>query len=352
MRCSFNNLKIQAITVSLPVKALNLHSLAGLYGEKEVERIIESTGIDSIRVAEQGITASDLCTSAGRHLLEVAGVAAADVDGLIMVTQTPDYIMPATSMLVQKSLSLSSATACFDFPYGCSGYIYGLFQAALLIQSGACQQVLVCAGDTITQHVHALDRSIRMVFGDAGSATLVTRGDTAMHFAMYADGGGAQELIIPAGGCRLPRTADTKAEIKDADGNVRTKEHLYMNGADIMRFALDQVPKVINEVLGMAGWEKQDVGLYALHQANQFMINYLAKVSRLPKSAVPLRVNGIGNTGPSSIPVLLSLCGDEFNPAVRQKSVMCGFGVGLSWGACTVDLQQTKFIPPVEYAGA
>jgi 3-oxoacyl-[acyl-carrier-protein] synthase-3 len=245
-------------------------------------------------------------------------------------------------------LGLPKAAAAFDLSSGCSGYIHGLFQACLLISAGACRQVLVCAGDTICRHIHPRDRATRMVFGDAGSATLVARGSGSINFVLYSDGSGAAHLIIPAGGSRLPRSARTSLTVADHDGNMRSEDNLYMNGGEIMAFALKTVPKLLDDVLASSGWAKDSVGLYALHQANKFMVDYLAKASRLPKGAVPVGMGRTGNTGPASIPLLLAVKHEEFPPERRTRAVFCGFGVGLSWGGCATGLDQTVILPPIQ----
>ena len=327
---------------------MDLRGLATLFGKTEVERIIANTGIEAVRTAPATMTTADLCAAAAQHLLTEEAVAPSEIEGLVFVSQTPDYLLPATSILLQHRLGLSTEMAAFDLPYGCSGYIYGLFQASLLIQSGACGAVLVCAGDTLTRFVHPQDRSLRMVFGDAGSATLVRRGKNRASFALHSDGSGAGNLMIPAGGCRIPRSNETARESQDEDGNIRTAENVRMNGAEIMKFALQRVPRVIDEILELAGWEKDQVGLYALHQANRFMVEYLAKKCRLPKGATPVGMGRTGNAGPASIPLLLSLMREIYGPERRPRTVLCGFGSGLSWGAAAVDLSGTRILAPVE----
>ncbi len=352
MNCIFQNIEVRGVAAALPAQVLELSSLSAEYGAVEVQRIIASTGVEAVRVAPSNVTASDLCECAARELLRGMNVSPADVDGIVFVSQTPDYILPATSVTLQHRLGLPTGVPAFDIPYGCSGYIYGLFQAALLIHSGACRQVLVCAGDTILRFINPKDRSVRMVFGDAGSATLVARGTGTAAFTIYSDGSGAEQLIIPAGGCRLPKSSATAKESVAADGNTRSAENIFMNGAEIMNFALREVPKVIDEVLALAGWPKESVGIYGLHQANKFMVDYLAKKARLPKGSAPVGMARTGNAGPASIPQMLTAVRDEFPPERRARAVFCGFGVGLSWGACAVELGSTVILPPVEMNAA
>lgn len=349
MRCRFDNVEIAGIASVIPSHTIDLYDLAAQYGAEEVKMIMASTGIHKIRVAPETVTTADLCERAAGQLLSDIGVDRGEVDGIVFVSQTPDYILPATSVSLQHRLGLRTDIPAFDLPYGCSGYIYGLFQAALLVGSRVCRQVLLCAGDTISRFVHPGDKPLRMSFGDGGSATLVRTGTHRATFALHSDGSGAEQLIVPAGGCRQPRSRATALETRDPQGNVRTAENIYMNGLELMTFALREVPPVIRETLELAGWEKDGVGFYGIHQTSKFMVDYLAKTMKLPQGSVPVGMSETGNTGPASIPLLLSVVRDEFPPQRREQSVLCGFGVGYSWGACAINLGSTRILPPIEF---
>lgn len=182
-----------------------------------------------------------------------------------------------------------------------------------------------------------------MVFGDAGTATIVSVGKSEMCFAIHSDGSGYDKLIIPAGGFRKPTSTETRIPIEDQDGNIRTQEDMYMNGMGIFSFAISNVPKNIKEVLSYQGWEKDNVSLYILHQANRFIIDCIRKQLGLQWDVVPLNLQHVGNTGPASIPLLLSEMGNLFSQDARKNVVFSGFGVGLSWGAVTCDLSGTHF---------
>jgi 3-oxoacyl-[acyl-carrier-protein] synthase-3 len=243
--------------------------------------------------------------------------------------------MPATSATMQSRLELSGSVATFDISGGCAGYIYGLLQAALLIASG-CRRVLLCAGDTVTRWVHPDDRNVRMLFGDGGSATLLDRGDDVAAFAVHTDGSGAETLIVPG-----LDEQDLARRIGGRPG------YLHMDGAEVMNFALRVVPQVIGEVCLLRQWEDRDVGLFGLHQANDFLLRHVRRKLGVAEDAVPSAVDDAGNTGPASIPLLLSRVGTRFSAERRRKSILCGFGVGLSWGAAAVDLSATQFVAPV-----
>ena len=346
MKTIIQNIQVKAISSWLPEDRLDLQSLSEKYGEKDVLNIINTTGIKQIRVAPSGMTSSDMCLKAAENLLGKEQIDRADIDGLVFVSQTPDYILPVTATCLQDRLGLGKDTVCQDIRYGCSGYIYGLFQAACWIATGACNNVLVLAGDTNSQLVNENDKSLKMVMGDAGTATLVTKGDNAIGFHIQSDGSGAERLIVPAGGFRTPKSEETSILKWDEDKNGRTAEDMYMDGMAIFMFAITKVHKNINTLLELVGWEKDDINLVALHQANKFMVENIGKKLKVPAEKVPTNVEYFGNTGPATIPLLLSdYC--SYNKQQFNKVVLSGFGVGLSWGSITCDLSNTNFYEPI-----
>lgn len=349
MKTTFTGSRIAGIAAAAPAARVDLTASAATWGAKEVAAIIKNTGISQIRQAPEGMTTSDLCTAAARELFTALSIDAGSIDGLVFVSQTPDYVMPATCTVLQHRLGLSRQVVAFDINYGCSGYVYGLLQADMLVQSGMCRSVLVCAGDTTTRVVNPRDRALRMLFGDAGSATLVVAGDTQHTYSVRTDGSGVTSLIIPAGGARHPRDESTGLDREVEDGNFRCAEDLYMDGIAVLYMALRDVPDTINEAVALAGWEKKAPTFYGLHQANQFMIDYLARKMQVDAAATPFACAGIGNTGPASIPVLLAQEHARLAAEDRlRKSVLCGFGVGFSVAAMTTRLDHTTILDLIE----
>lgn len=341
------NISIFGITTVVPENVLNLETLSSVYGNDDVRKIIATTGIKEVRVADNETTASDLCFQAAQHLIKQLDIEKNEIDGLIFVSQTNDYSLPQTSNVLQSRLGLNENVFCLDIRLGCSGYVVGLFQASLLINSGACKNVLVLAGDTTSKIINPKDKSLRMVFGDAGSATFVKNGSDDIGFKIHNKGSGFSELIIPAGGFRKPISSLTSNEISDKDGNIRSENDLYMNGAEIFNFAINNVPTLIDDLLKIAKWSKTDVDLFLFHQANNFMVEYLKRKLKIITEKVPLGVENYGNTGPCSIPLLLShISGKQFS---SDKVIMCGFGVGLSWAGCYTNLAKTKIFKTIDY---
>lgn len=353
MRHFLNGFKIKGIAAAYPAKTEDLHTLCSQYGHEEVERIIASTGIERVRISPPGVCASDLCQTAAAKLLAELEIERASVDGLLFMSQTPDWPLPSTACALQNRLGLEKETVAMDISYGCSAYIYGLFQAGLLIQSGACKRVLVCAGDAISRFVNPRDKATRMVFGDGGSATIVEKDEkkSSWPFILRTDGSGGDHLIIPAGGGRHPRSPETSEDIESGNNNWRSLENIYMNGMEILNFSLREVPPTLKELAAMQSWEESELDKAAviLHQANRFMVDYLRRKMKLSPETVPITMNNTGNTGPATIP--LALC--QNHRQLRRKkrlnrTVMCGFGAGLSWGATVGNLTETTILDPEE----
>lgn len=341
---------ISGIASALPKERQSMVNFESLYGEKQVARIRKVTGIDEIRVAPLNLTTSDYCAKAAEKLFDMGVSKPTSIDGVVFVSQTPDFKIPHTSATLQHRLGIPRRAIAMDLNFGCPGYVYGLFQAMLLIETGYCKNVLLCAGDTICRHIHPMDKALRMVMGDAGTATIITATDVIRPsaFSFFTDGEGANLLQIPAGGSRMPcQKGKTDIAMTDEDGNTRTMENLFMDGTAILTFALQRVPEIVTDVLLKIGWSKAEVDLFVLHQANEFMVKYLTKRLQVDKMKVPINVKLVGNTGSASIPVLLTTTYPGQN-ANLKKVIACGFGTGLACIAGAIDLSKAIICPPIE----
>ena len=307
--------------------------------DKEAQKIIKTTGFSHIR--EAGIeTSKDLCLSAAKKIIsKLSHDEINDIDVVLFVSQSRDYIMPQTSCIIQHELGLKTNLVCKDIPLGCSGYIFGLMEALMFLNTGM-KSVLLLAGDTSTKLISPYDKSVKMVFGDGGSATLIKsiKSKYPVSFDYGTDGKGFKELIINSGGMRNPCNKNTAKVIEYESGVIRSDNDLFMNGLSIMNFAIKRVP---NSIKILTGRLKGKINRYYLHQANKFMINYLVKKSKIDISMVPFTANKIGNTGPASIPI--AICIDMKNSVKPKQVILSGFGVGLSWASCNLDLTQIKY---------
>ena len=329
MNIKIKNLSIQGISAVIPKNKLDLKVLANQFGQNEIDRIMMSTGIESVGIALPDQKSADFCLHAAQFLMEQLSILPESIDAIIFVSQTPNYKMPATSCILQNKLKLPKSAVAFDINYGCSGYIYGLYQASLLINSGSCERVLVCVGDTISRYLDPNDHKVRLLFGDGGAATIIEKGTQDIAFNIMTDGSGFQHLMIDK-------------------TNESSNAYLHMQGSEIMEFALREVPPSIDAVLANMSWKKEDVGIFALHQANQFMLDYLRKKLDIKKQQVPIAIQHYGNTGPASIPLVLCHHRENFTADSKRKVIFSGFGVGLSWGSIAVDLSETEMMNVLE----
>ena len=351
MKSIIDNVCLSSIATCVPSQVVNLIDLGKKYGFSDVDRVCKTTGIYSIREASEETTTSDLCLKAAQLIFDREPGLKEIIDGIVFVSQTADYKLPQTSHIIQHKLGLSSDTICFDMPIGCNGYIYGLYQASLLISSSSCNNVLVLAGDTSTKLINEKDRSVRLVFGDAGTASIVkkTKIHSQLSFNIKSDGSGYKDLIIPNGGSRNKFSIDSLNENQDNDGNIRTDSDLFMDGMAIFNFAIKNVPEIINDTLIQTGWGKDEVSLFGLHQANKFMVDYLRKKIKVDQDKMPIVIDGFGNTGSASIPLLLTELFSSLSSIELNKVILCGFGVGLSWGTVACDLSATKIYKTLIY---
>lgn len=342
MKVTIKDVGIKAITVVVPKQKRGYDDLAKIIGEKDARRICQNTGIDFVRVSKEGETAADLCEVAAKIIIE--GTSSEGIVGVVFVSQTPDYIMPATSCILQHKLGLPSETVCYDVNSGCTGFVKGLHLASM-IASSTHGDVLLMVGDTMTKHVSLKDHSLYLVMGDAGSAALVSyMPGKNITFNMQTFGEGYESLIIPAGGNRIKRSEGSGIFIERENGNWRSQEHLYMDGMGIMAFALSKAANQIKQDLSLMPFEPDT---YLLHQANKFIVSNLARNLKLDLEKVPIVISDYGNTGQCTIPLVIC---DRFinKEGSLQKSYMAAFGVGLTVATASMDLSEMKIYPVKE----
>jgi 3-oxoacyl-[acyl-carrier-protein] synthase III len=339
-RGSFMPAKILGIASYLPQTVETVEDIRSQQGAWPVDKIAEKTGIRSRHIADPSQTAGDLATEAARRLLAQNLVPREQIDYLIFCSQSPDYPLPSTSCVLQARLGLNQSVGAFDFQLGCSGYVYGLQLAHLLVTGGEARNVLLVTADTYSKYIHPQDRTVRMLFGDAAAATLIGPAapeDRGMGpFVVGTDGEGAEKLIVPAGGSRLPCSTETAREVEDDSGCVRSQNHLFMDGQAVFSFAISRVPDLISAVLAKAHLKLADVDWFVFHQANRFMLENLAACSRIPREKMVYHLETVGNTVSSSIPLAIEAYQQAGTLRPGQTLLLVGFGVGYSWGACLV----------------
>ncbi len=336
MHSSLSNIRLSglAVTTGSVVRDFVADGLAMGVDHVSLERTAKTIGLRERRVVAQGVTALDLCLDATERLLSEMGLDGSSIDAVIFVTQTPDHPQPNNASLLHGRLGLSRSAPAYDLSMGCSGWVTGLQQAALLCAHGGAARVLLCAGDTLSRLTNPGDRSADPLFGDAGSATIVekTGRGAPFHFVLGADGSGAQAIHVKQGGARQP--SGLLAERTDAEGNRIHDANLIMNGPDVFSFTLREVPEAIQSVMRHAGYAPEATDALVLHQANRFILSTIARKTGFTEAQTPMAVvEKYGNQSSASIPcAFIDGLADRLE-AGSLKVVGCGFGVGLSWGA-------------------
>jgi 3-oxoacyl-[acyl-carrier-protein] synthase III len=328
---------IRAIEYHLPAQVLSSEDLATLFPEWSVAKIEAKTGIRRRHIASEGETAGDLAFAAASKLFDSGMCSPSDIDFILLCTQSPDYFLPTTACLLQHRLGIPTTAGALDFNLGCSGFVYGLGLAQGLIDSGQASRVLLLTAETYSKYIHPQDRSVRTLFGDAAAATLIEAATGPSQglgpFVYGTDGAGGENLIVCTGGFREARSAASAEPKEDPSGNVRTRDHLFMNGGEIFTFTLSAVPDAVNALLAKAGLGLGDIDLFVFHQANRYMLEHLRKAMGIDARKFFIHLVDCGNTVSSTIPIALKEAhsGGQLQPGMRVMLV--GFGVGYSWGA-------------------
>jgi len=332
---SSHNVSIKGISACVP-KQKELTKNYSLFSSEEHDLFVKSVGIVERRVAPFEVTTSDLCFQAAEKLIKDLEWKKEEIDCLIFVSQSPDYFLPATSIILQHRLGLSKNTMAFDVSLGCSGYVYGLQLMSSIISGGQIKKGLLLVGDKSTLSTHIEDKSTYPLFGDAGTATAIEFDTKAspIYFNLQSDGGGEDAIKILDGAARNTVRDDT-FEIKEIEPGIkRSRRHLILNGIDIFNFALKEVAPNINALFSFANIEKEKVDYFVFHQANKLINESVRKKLKvLDTTKVPYSINLFGNTSSASIPLTMVT---QIKEQLQKRNTLLfsGFGVGFSWASC------------------
>ena len=351
-KMTFNNIGIRAMAGAVPANTIDNLTYTEHFPAEDVKEIVEKTGIKERRFAPAGMTASDLCYHAALKLFEDNSVDPEEIDALLFISQTPDYRMPATSVILQDKLGLPKSTLAFDMNLGCSAFVYGLSVAYSFMQQQNFRNVLVLDGETRSRVYHPKDRKTAFLFGDGAVAALINRDEVygKSYFSLSSDGSRESLIKVDAGGYRNPSTPETlKEKVVDEYGNIRTDEHGYMNGADVFNFAIREVPRDVKSTMEFAGIDNDGIDYFVFHQANMYMNSYLGKKLKLDNEKVPISLNRYGNTSSVSIPItIVSELKDKLHQETPKRLLLCGFGVGMSWATAIITTSALKISDIVE----
>jgi 3-oxoacyl-[acyl-carrier-protein] synthase-3 len=327
---SVNHAAIGPIAIHYPERAETNEELQRLFPDWDMDLIHDKTGIATRYIAAENECASDLGVTAAKKLFDRYNIDPASIDFLLFCTQTPDYPLPTTACLMQSRLGIPTSAGALDFNLGCSGFVYGLALADGLIRVGPVRRVLLITAETYSKYIDPTDRSLRTIFGDAGAATLIEAVErpTLSAFRYGTDGQGADTLIVSEGGAR------PAAEAIKPRHRKRWPSRLYMDGPSLIGFTVEQVPKLIDQILEAAGMTREDVDLYLLHQATKKMLEHLHQRLGMDTARMPLLLEDCGNTVSSTLPILIDELRRKGTLRPGAKSMLIGFGVGWSWAGC------------------
>ena len=354
MNFKFKQKKITGILTVLPKNVVRFEDemINYNFSESKSLKLKQVMGFGSKRVVENGVTASDLCVFGLQHLFDSEKLNKEDIDALILVTQSADYLMPPTSNVIQGYFSLKHDMICLDINQGCAGYIVGLIQAFMLLEQEAINKVVLLNADVLSPKVSKFDRNSNPLIGDGASITIIERSNDVDNIfcCLKTDGSSAFALQIPAGGARLPFSSETGLMEQDDSGNLRSKNNLVMKGDEVFSFVLSRVPELVHEVLTYSQRSMESIDYFLFHQPNKFMLRKLAERIGVSESRMPNNVvENFGNASGVSIPTAITFNLRDY--VLNEKFSVClsGFGVGLTWGAIVMSLGKLSFCEFLEY---
>ena len=344
---SINNVKISGIAACVPKQTETNENLN--MSAEEIRKLISSTGIKERRIADNSVCTSDLCYHAAEQLIKALNWHKEDIDCLIFVSQTPDYILPATSCLLQHRLGLNQECYTLDISLGCSGWVYGLSAIGSLISSSGLKKGLLLVGDTPSKICFKEDKSTRPLFGDAAAVTAVEwSSGSNMKFHASTDGEGFNAIIIPDGGYRNVVNQSSFIHEQVEEGITRNRLQLALDGMDVFSFGTSKAPESVHKLISHFGIEMEKIDYFLFHQANRFMNEKIRKKLKLPEEKVPYSLEQFGNTSSATIPLtMVSELGNVL-PNSKKEIIACGFGVGLSWSSVYFEADRILCPPIIE----
>jgi len=346
---TIDHIKLAAIAACVPKRTESNYDYDWI-SEKERELLIKTTGIENRRIAPKHITTSDMCFASAEAIIKELNIDREEIEIILFVSQSPDYFLPATSIILQDRLKLNKATMAFDIQLGCSGYVYGLSVISNLMSSGKFKKGLLLVGDKSSFSPSKQDKSTYPIFGDAGTATLLEYDASAgkMYFNLQSDGSGYEAIMIPDGGMRNTYTESSDEMVEVGPGIIRNKKNLMLDGIEVFNFSLREAAPNVVDLLHYNSTQVTDYEFFVFHQANKLMNESIRKKLKIEPEKVPYSLRHYGNTSSASIPLTIVT---ELADKLKDKQVpvvLSAFGVGLSWASCSLTLNNLNCLPLIE----
>jgi 3-oxoacyl-[acyl-carrier-protein] synthase III len=324
------DISIESIITSTPSEVDSNHNLP--FPSEALQKIISNSGIESRRISNKNTTAASLCLNAASHLFLKKDISKEDIGVLVFVTQFPDYILPSSAHILQHQLNLNQDCICIQINEGCAGYVYGLQVASSMLAGTSKKYALLLVGDTTSKVIDANDQATRPLFGDAGSATLLSKSSSQILIKVGSDGSGEEDIKVH-GGAFLNGFADPP--------------RLKMDGMNVFMFGISRVPKYINDFCSENKIDKAEIDYLVLHQANKMMNDRIVRKLEIDENKALTSLQNYGNTSSASIPLTITT---NLKHKINKptKFLVCGFGVGLAWGVGSFMLDQNVILDNVE----
>lgn len=343
----FDNISVAGIACAVPSNEVTSDSYKSRFGDDDVEKFKAMTGVCASRRTSEHQTASDLAVRAASELLNHLNVKSDDIGALIFASHSPDYRRPSTAFVIQYRLGISKEAVCYDISLGCSSLVVGMQTLASIMVTSDIGKALLVVGDTAGKSVCRNDRSSVMLFGEAGGAMLLEKRDrTQMESLIRSDGEGYRYMIVPGGGYRNLNADPTLVLCKD--GNERSLLNSFIQGTSVFTFTIFDVPRLIKDFFIKAQTTPDDYDVFAFHQANLYILKQIARKTKIPFDRLPISLDRYGNTSGAS--AIVSLC-DKYGNSIGNehlKVFACGFGIGISLGVTTFEIDTKNILPIYE----
>lgn len=349
MKTIFRNKKISGLLSVLPATTIKFEDEINNYTfpPKQTLRLQKVMGYKQHAIVKETTATSDLCLAGLEYILQKGWLKKEEIGGIVVACSYPDHFIPPVSLILQGKLQLSEDVYCVDISQGCVGFLIALTQGLMLLEYMKDKKVVVISADVLSKKVSKQDRNSFPLIGDAAGIAVVENceEESEIFTIIRNNGSMGDALTIPAGGSRMPSSAETaKLVDKDNDGNLRSLDNLTMKGSDVFTFVQTKVPPMIDEVLEYAGVTKEDIAYYLFHQPNKFMLKKLAEKIGVPYEKVPMNVvEEFGNSSGACIPVCATYNIANILKSENHKYCLSAFGSGLTWEAMVMNIGKLDF---------
>ena len=354
MKHIFHNKRISSIISILPSKIVRYADDLSNYPfpERQSLRLGQMMNYDTRRVCDDTDAISDYAIQGILHLFEQGVIKKEEVDGIIVVSSSQDYILPPVSYIIQGKLGLSSNVYCCDISQACAGYVYGLMQSFMVLDTLHLKKILLVTGDFLSKKTCKRDRNSHPIIGDAVNVSIVENPSQSgeIHVSFQNFGESADIISIPAGGMKILSSSETAEEKLDNTGNYRALDHFYMDGEEVFNFVMTVVPPMISDIIKQGDYTVKDIDYFVFHQPNKYMVNKLSDELGIDYSKMFDNIVGIyGNSSTATIP--LNICHNLSDISTKQDLRLClsGFGGGLTCNAMILKNPPMDFCSIIEY---